>query len=244
MQETEVSELAFISPESSDVARREVAAELHDRVMQPLAALVTSIECLQGPQLDSMALASGLRTCLSLAREAAVSLRLTLSGLKAHPHAAHGLPAAIRLHLQPQLRELGLPVRLEVLRWPQDVPLEISSSLYLAVREAVTNVWKHAGAHEAHVRLDASASCLRVRVWDDGSGFPVGALSGGQPRGDGWGLRSMRQRLDALGGQLVVSSSPDAGTLIEMLVPWGREELTVECLPAAAEVGLARPLTH
>jgi two-component system sensor histidine kinase DesK len=80
----------------------------------------------------------------------------------------------------------------------------------MALREAVTNVQRHARATrvEVHLRVDAEAAELSVR--DDGCG---GVLAKGN------GLSGMEQRLATLGGQLLLESIPGEGTLLRMRVP-------------------------
>jgi signal transduction histidine kinase len=75
-----------------------------------------------------------------------------------------------------------------------------AEALYRIAQEALANVVKHARARRAGVTLAARAGWAGVRIEDDGVGFPPEALEG--PPGDGFGLRGMRERVQALGAML------------------------------------------
>ena len=82
-----------------------------------------------------------------------------------------------------------------------------AEALYRIAQEALANVVKHARARRAGVTLAARAGWAGVRIEDDGVGFPPEALEG--PPGDGFGLRGMRERVQAL-GSMGVGFPPEA----------------------------------
>jgi signal transduction histidine kinase len=83
----------------------------------------------------------------------------------------------------------------------------VEVAAYHLVQEAVTNAVRHADAATVRVRLTGAADTLRVDVDDDGRGMPAEPVPG-------VGLRSMRDRVDELGGTLTVQSAPGAGTRV------------------------------
>lgn len=87
---------------------------------------------------------------------------------------------------------------------------KVEGELAMAVREAVTNILRHAGAHRVDVELAADQDGLRLQIVDDGRG---GANA------DGNGLSGMRERMLALGGSLDVDSAPGGGTRLTLRVP-------------------------
>jgi PAS domain S-box-containing protein len=89
--------------------------------------------------------------------------------------------------------------------------------LYNLVRELLFNVAKHSGADRARVVIGEADGHVVVRVEDEGSGFDVGTLDEGTARG--FGLPSVRKRLEAVGGRLDVSSAPGEGTRVTLTVP-------------------------
>lgn len=86
--------------------------------------------------------------------------------------------------------------------------------LYLAFKEAINNVVKHAAASEVHVGLAVDAGMLVLDVTDNGRGLPPG-----QQGGTGNGLRNMRERMDAVGGTLAMESPGGAGTRLVFRAP-------------------------
>ncbi len=86
------------------------------------------------------------------------------------------------------------------------------------VSEALTNVAKHADAQAARVRLGSDGATIEVAVEDAGIGFdPAGATEGA-------GMTNMRDRLAAVGGQLMVESRRGGGTILRGLLPANRPD--------------------
>lgn len=206
--------------EARQAERRELARELHDTVVQPLTALLISMETLSDPGRGDLPQAQ-LDTWKALAREAVQSLRGTMAGLHTHPHAQLGLPDALRRHLMPQVTGRGLQVMVQTTSWPEDLPEDWTTSLYLTVREALMNVEKHARASQCAVVLRASAKQLAITIVDDGVGFAHKRAVHAQPnaQGNGFGIGGMRDRVRTLGGRLTLTTAPGCGTRIEITVP-------------------------
>jgi signal transduction histidine kinase len=97
----------------------------------------------------------------------------------------------------------GLP------EWP--LSTEKRHNLFMAVKEALNNVLKHAGATEVRIGLAVINAKLVITIADNGSGFLAE-----QARASGDGLANMKQRLERIGGRLVVETQPGAGTKIRM----------------------------
>jgi signal transduction histidine kinase len=100
---------------------------------------------------------------------------------------------------------------------------KIEESIYRITQEALNNAIKHARAHEVIIQIDGSRSkmlCLSVK--DDGIGFSPGAeTSRNEPQEGGFGMNTMRERAEALGGHLQVTSAPGNGTTVEVTIPFG-----------------------
>jgi signal transduction histidine kinase/ligand-binding sensor domain-containing protein len=115
------------------------------------------------------------------------------------------------------LRAPGIRCRLDLPEHPPEinVPADIRHNLFLAVKEALNNIVKHAGAKEVRLGMDVSNGKLHVVITDDGHGFE-------RPPQDAWadGLRNMRQRMAEIGGDCSIESHAGAGTTITFDVPW------------------------
>lgn len=115
------------------------------------------------------------------------------------------------------LRAPGIRCRLDLPEHPPElnVPADIRHNLFLAVKEALNNIVKHADAKQVRLGVDVSNGKLRVVVTDDGHGFE-------HPPQDAWadGLRNMRQRMAEIGGECSIESHSGTGTTIIFDVPW------------------------
>lgn len=213
--------LSRVAEDAREAERTDIARELHDTVIQPLAALLTSLESLSQRPVPAGVIEAYLSAWAELAQEAIVSLRAALAGLHNHPHAELGLPEAVHRFLVPQARSQGIRLTLESRDWVTNLPVDWTSSLYLMVREALTNVQKHARATEVTILLQADEHHLRLIIADNGVGFcpdEIGAPSMDALRG-GFGILGMRERVQILGGSLALQSAPGIGTHVEVTVP-------------------------
>ena len=91
---------------------------------------------------------------------------------------------------------------------------EVEVTLLRVAQEALANVAKHAGASRAWITLSYMDDVVTLDVRDDGAGFRVPASPGG-----GFGLTTMRQRVQRLAGHLEIESEPGGGTAISARVP-------------------------
>jgi signal transduction histidine kinase len=124
-----------------------------------------------------------------------------------------------------------------------DLPLELPSipfaaglrhNLFLAFKEALNNIVRHAGATQVRVRLTVDGEHMVLAVEDNGKGFPPApaneAANTRRPGPGGRGLQNLKHRLAQSGGELVIQSGPGQGTRLQMTVPLkpsGRATLAV-----------------
>jgi signal transduction histidine kinase len=192
---------------AGDQARRRIERNLHDGVQQRLVSLALRLRRVErrlpGEDLE-------LRTALS---EAVEELNVTTDDVR---EIAQGIHPAIltQAGLGPALRALALrstvPVEVAAAdeeRLPE--PLEVAA--YYVTAEALTNAAKHAAARRAWVTLERNARIVRLRVKDDGIG--------GADASTGTGLMGIRDRVEALGGSLSVSSPQGEGTVLDVTLP-------------------------
>lgn len=102
------------------------------------------------------------------------------------------------------------------------LPAVVETTLYRVVQEALTNVAKHARASQVTVRLERTDQVIRCAVRDDGVGFNVPAVFG-KNANHGLGLIGMRERVNALGGTVVINSQPSQGTELILSIPVPKE---------------------
>jgi signal transduction histidine kinase len=94
-----------------------------------------------------------------------------------------------------------------------DLPLGVCKAVYRITQEALANVARHSGATSATIRLSRDSGVLQLTINDDGRGFDPGV------RHAGLGLRSMRERVESLKGDLSVQSEPGQGTTLSVTIP-------------------------
>jgi len=92
---------------------------------------------------------------------------------------------------------------------------EARHNLFMVVKEALNNVARHARASEVKLRVTTTDERIEIAIDDNGQGF---AHSPDNARSDG--LRNMRQRMEEIGGQLILESKPGSGTQIQFLYRW------------------------
>jgi signal transduction histidine kinase len=143
--------------------------------------------------------------------------------LRSHTDLEFGLQAAISTILT-ELRAAGYHVVFECTDWPTILPFEYTSNLYCIVREALTNICKHAQASTIRAYMFTYEGYLHISIGDDGIGMKVQAPPTTTPSGYHQGILGMRERVALLRGQLSIESTPDRGTRIDIDVPSPWEE--------------------
>ncbi len=189
------------------VAERErIGRDLHDLLGHTLAMVALKAD-LAAKLVDRDAAAAGreIGEVGDIARDALAQMRQAVSGIRAARIAAE--LAAARLLLETDGIELDVAVAQDALG--EDLAPDAESALALVLREAVTNVQRHARARRARIELARDGGGVRLRVVDDGRG---GAMV------PGTGIAGMRERLAALEGRLQIDGRPGR-TCLEAFVP-------------------------
>lgn len=194
------------------VAERErIARDLHDVLGHTLSLVVLKAElATRLLERDPQRAAREIRDVEQVARQALGQVRETIRGYRARLddelRAAHAMLAAAGVQVDAEVR-LAAPAPAR------------DEALALVLREAVTNVARHADARRCRIRIEDTADGCRLLVEDDGRGGPVI---------DGSGLRGMRERIEALGGTLaidgedgmrVVATLPAVGAPVARVAP-------------------------
>jgi signal transduction histidine kinase len=92
------------------------------------------------------------------------------------------------------------------------MPSDVRATLFRAAQEAISNVLKHADATQLEVRLDGRNGRIRLQIKDDGRGFEPDVVS--QKERQTWGLQIMRERIESIGGKVLIESKPGQGTRV------------------------------
>jgi signal transduction histidine kinase len=195
--------------------RERIARDLHDVIIQRLYATGVQLDLLDrrlAKRLDAREAArladavDQLDQTMAEVRATVRALRSTDPGKPADRDLVDSVKAEVRIAGE----LLGFPPKLDVQGDPTDVPAALADHARAALREALSNVVRHSGAHEVRVDLHREPDRLLLRVADDGCGIPRGVARRG--------LRHLEERAIAAGGSSEVESSP-AGTTITWQVP-------------------------
>jgi two-component system NarL family sensor kinase len=197
--------------------RNRLAREIHDTLAQGLTATTLQLEsadALLDADSSSERAREPLRRALSLTQANLEEARRSVLDLRATPLEGRSLSEALRVLVKRWEADTGTSTRYGVVNGGRPLPPQVEVALYRICQEALANVARHAEAGRVGVRLVATPEQVRLIVEDDGRGFGTSGMSG-----DHHGLVGMNERAKMLGGSLDVSSSPDAGTRVEVTVP-------------------------
>jgi two-component system sensor histidine kinase UhpB len=207
--EAERSRTATAVLQAQEGERARLARDLHDEANQALTGVLLRLEATA--QHAPPQLRDELRETQAVATRAMGELVHLARELRPIALDDLGLGAALRTQVADFGRRAGIETTLAL---PSDCLEALDSDeqlvVYRVVQEGLSNVAQHAGARNVRVDVERRGEGTIVRVADDGEGF----TSGEQPQG--LGLTGMRERAVLAGGRLDVSSSPGAGTTIEL----------------------------
>ncbi len=191
--------------------RQRMAREIHDTLAQGLTGIITQLEAASHTtSKDEWQRHVDLAT--SLARDSLTEARRSVHALRPEPLRTEQLSAALDTVASRWSVVHGIPVQVTTTGSVRPLSPPAETALLRTAQEALANVAKHAKATRVGVTLSFMDRSVVLDVRDDGSGFDPGIRTGG------FGLESMRQRVEQLAGTLQVESSPGSGTAISASV--------------------------
>ena len=212
-------EIATLSAVLEERAR--LSRELHDGFAQLVAFLLVRIDTVEGLLNANR----GEQAMIELERMRSVTddlyqdVRESISELRTRV-SERGLPATIREYVDAYEDRHDLSVHVEGEDVAARLPALIAFQLLRIIQEALANVRKHARAHNARISFRTLAGGrLEMTVGDDGQGFDPDSTPVDASR-KSFGLASMRERVESLGGEMVIDSHPGGGTRIIVSIPY------------------------
>jgi signal transduction histidine kinase len=205
--------------EVQEEERRAIARELHDRVGQTLAALNINLIIMNGqlPEEAIQRIGSRMSDSMQLTSEAIALVRNVMTDLRPAVLDDYGLQAALQSYIEEYKSRYSIDVLLDQ---PETAIPRLDPGLEMTVlriaQEALTNVARHSQAGRAIVSLRLADHTTHLTVEDDGVGMeaPQGAS-----RPDSHGLKIMRERAEAFGGNIQVGAASGKGTRVEARIP-------------------------
>ena len=196
--------------------RQRLAREIHDTLAQGFTSIVMHLEAAEGaPPEDRATLQQHLDQARQMAREGLVEARRLVWAMRPEILEHALLPQAIERVVEQWAGASQIEARARITGEACPLPAGVEVALLRAVQEALANVRKHALANRVSVTLSYMGDLVVLDVQDDGAGFdPELAGTTGA-----FGLAAMRERVEQLGGTLVVESMPGAGTTLAVEIP-------------------------
>jgi signal transduction histidine kinase len=196
--------------------RERLARELHDNLGHALVTLSVQLEAVQRLAVaDSSRVPALVDEMKRLVRGSMEDLRRSLANLRSPGLGERRLTDALRDCCEKVSARAAIKITQALDRRADELPERLREVLWRVGHEGLANVERHSHAKSAAISLGVEARSVCLRVQDDGIG-----LSDGQENKPGhYGLRGARERIEGLGGKLVVARGGTRGTVIEVSLP-------------------------
>lgn len=202
--------------QAQEKERHRLARELHDEAAQALTSLLVHLRLLERAHTpeEAQQRVQELRVLTAQAleevRRVALDLRPTiLDDL--------GLGPALAWRVDEFNKVEGMHATITISGLEQRLPRDVELVFYRVGQESLSNVARHAQAHEVTVHLQQSNGQVTLEISDDGRGFAPTAVQGHD--GQGFGLLGMSERLGMITGELTIDSAPGRGTRVVARAP-------------------------
>jgi len=204
--------------------RRRLASDIHDTIAQTLTGVSYKMQfCKELARKNSSSLMDQLDVSINMIHQSIDQSRELISNLRPDLLDTIGLPPALKRFLDSYTKETGIVVSAQL---PEEVqlPTDIRICLFRVVQEALTNVYKHADTKTAKIIVKEENGNIILVVDDKGKGFDMSQGTPWMKHQNKLGLLSMRERVEAAGGSLLIDSKIHGGCRIEAKIPLKTDE--------------------
>ena len=207
--------------EAQEIERRRLAGDIHDGISQRLITLSYRLDAAaQAMHDDPTTAGEQLRAARELVDLTLQEARAAIAGLRPPVLDDLGLAGGLA-SLARTIPQIDLDVDLAETRLPEHIEL----ALYRIAQECLQNVIKHANATTARLRFDVDDDTATLEIVDDGVGFNTLEHPLGRDETRGYGLLSMGERAELVGGRLNIRSRPGSGTSVTATIPLPHQRL-------------------
>ena len=201
---------------TQEAERKRIAAELHDSIGQSISAVKFSVENALGEleERSPDSVSTHLHNAIDKLRGTMDEVRRISMDLRPAMLDDLGLIATINWFMrdmQSLVPEVVFSKQIDLAE--DEIPVDRKIVIFRILQEALNNIGKHAHASHVEVSLAKRDDGLVVLIKDDGVGFAMESL----PEAHGFGLNSMRERVNLSGGSFTLDSTPGTGTVIRVL---------------------------
>ena len=196
--------------------RKRIAQELHDDTIQALVVHTRGVENLKKrfDLLPKAEISAYLDELYRQANNIISGIRRLSQDLRPAALDRLGLLPAVEWIADRTAEYSGVKIGVQFVGEERRLPDEAELVLFRITQEALRNVWKHAKASKAEVRVEFEEKTIRITIRDDGIGFELPTLVTDLPRFGMLGLVGMQERVRLLNGTLQIDSKPGEGTVI------------------------------
>ncbi|HLO25497.1 MAG TPA: sensor histidine kinase, partial [Geobacteraceae bacterium] len=202
--------------------RKRIAGELHDRVGQSLL--------LAKMKLDMLATNAAQGADYQRTQEVATIVEKTIQDIRSLTFTMRptiletaGFDTALELLCRSIGDDYGLQIEFSSDDLEKPLSSEVRYSLYMAIRELILNIVKHAGVARAHITVGTTGRNLVIHVVDNGAGFDEKAVQKDLATTKGFGLFSVHHRIEGMGGTFAIESAIGRGTHATIWVPMAEQ---------------------
>lgn len=216
--------------------RRSLSQEMHDGIQHCLTAISTRLQVAERMLAEDPAKAARMAVNQRfLVSQAADELRYLVRRLRSPAVERQGFLDGLREHLMLFRERSSMAVSVDVQGEPAPLPPDVEQAAFRIVQEALMNAEKHAEASEVSVAVSLDHRLLECTVSDNGMGFDPSQAGDEPTMESGFGIPSMRQRAEQVGGQLQIASAPGEGTVVTFTVALGDDRAPAPGAGAAGE---------
>ncbi|MCV7388983.1 ATPase [Mycobacterium vulneris] len=199
--------------QAQEIERRRLAGDIHDGISQRLVTLSYRLDA-AARAVEPQTVAEQLAAARELVALTLQEARAAISGLRPPVLDDLGLSGGLA-SLARSIPRIPIDVDLAETRVPDHIEL----ALYRIAQECLQNVVKHAEAERARLTFAVDDGVARLEIVDDGKGFDTFEHPLGSDEMGGYGLLSMAERAEIVGGRLHIRSRPGAGTTVTATIP-------------------------
>ncbi len=198
--------------------KNRIAQELHDTVLQMLFTVGLRLQW----SMEHLPAESPVHAALAEARHLSARAGGELRGAiftLCSDIAEIGLVTAVERLVEEQAQRAGWSARVLTSGEAPPLPILVQNAAHRVAREALMNAYKHAGASEVMVALHFTAEAVTVVVQDDGRGISDEALREFRHAQDHFGLRTVAEQVEGLGGQFSLYNNDEEGAAVKAVIP-------------------------
>jgi len=211
---------------SQEDERKRIARELHDVIMQDLAATLIKIDiCRKFPENLTVAKIAEIKSIIDKSIDDVYRI---IRNLRPSILDDLGFEAAVRWLCDHHLESSGIHCYININNTISDIAFEpqMEIELFRIIQESIINIARHSGAENVFVLMEKRNGQLTIELEDDGCGFDTKSVFNSTESSRGLGLQGMQERASLLNWQCIICSSPGIGTRVSIKLPISTEVIS------------------